>query len=372
MKYLVLQSQNLKDISKFLFKIIQLLTHTNNYINKLCLYLIHFLSDEKQDIIILIFNYIDSKLSKDYSNLLARYTCISLTSILNLNKEISASSFRKSIECLDDSNPILRKLAVISITAYLENNILEESDFEELINKILKDPHPLVFSAGINLLISLDNRDYFNSKIPLFFDYYVDNLDNLSSYYYDKVLFYLTNFSLYFLITKESNVKHTNKFINKLLINLDSCDELKSFSVLSSLNILFKKLIDMGLNDKDLRTKILSSQNISKILEKFIESIKFSSSDVLSFVLLQLLKDFIENISSKSEFRSILVIGFEGEINILKVNFSDKDYISQLKIDISILLISINLNKDDINKKIISNLIKYLSYGIYNICNIYQ
>ena len=387
LRHLVILTQQGSSILKYLFLIIQILTTNKNVnINKLCLFLIEYCSvdinnsndKETGELLMLTSNYIDKKLNKDYQDIIIRITCLHLTAILN-NNIIYKNLFDNICKCINDCNPYLKRIAIICISKYNVASLMDDTQYEIFLNKIMNDPHPLVFTTAVYYLVQSNNRDYFSYKLPLLFNKIIDLIDcskynnnyNRESFYFENLLFYLTNFSLYFLVNiKENNNSYLKRFINCLFSNLNSCDSNVDFACLSSINVLYNKLFNIkNINDsnnnnnnnnninninnyKNLVDLLINNNNITTICNIIVLNINYNNDNkVLSYMFYSLLFDFVNTLKLNTDIYNIFLQEITNNLSIIKINYKDEDYIVNAKLNI----IS-NICNENIISKTLTNL----------------
>lgn len=425
LKYIIIKLMQLnKDASKFAFQVIQLLSHNSLYIRKLSFHIIENLCQEEKEIFTLLFNTIDLKLKKD-SDLLSKYYCLQLLQRLKNQSTIKTQCFSKILKSVDEQNPILRKIAIMSIAKYLNseteikiNNsdsdsnsnsisisnkcLIEEQELEDLVIKLLNENNIELVGATLNFLVETNNKDYFNFKIPLFFDKVLNMLEEFNDSDFEKAVFYLVNFTVYFLVSKKENFVFVEKLLLKLLEISCCCNEsieiislfsikavLKAFSYFDTKSLLSDFLIknDFSYTKKLVNVLFRNSSNCTGISSSFVfnygkinyQNHLFSkeysiikrdsvypqignSSLIYKMMYLNLILEYIDsftkvfssNSNSKTiesnndtddnsdiNFQSIIaLLSSTNNLNALKLNIDDDEIITTMKLQITCLLIN--------------------------------
>ena len=377
--------QKYKNLDTFTMTLITLVNHKNIYIRKLVVLLLEPSFRKENELLTLLYNNIDQRLTRD-TNLTTRFMSFKLASQLKHQSSISKDCFNKGMQFSFEANPGIRRAAVMALLSHLKHyNHIDEIQLEDTIKKILGDPHPLVSSLGIELLIQLNNKDYFSTKIPIFFDSILEKLNCLDDYYLEKTIYYLTNFSLYFLVTKKENRPWLEKFIVKLNSFSKSINPSISISSLSSLNILYKKIVEFKVNKelvskerveimtKTLVSNIINSSSINsdvgfgfgknRFLTTYSDGVisntylnTFSNTHSLSYKIMfyDLTLDFISSLLK--DYNSLVFKILGDNIRTFRLNYQDESIIIYSKLQILILVIN-----DDNYKRILENMSSYLN-----------
>lgn len=383
LKYLILNNyQKFKDCSGFIFNFIELINHKSFYIKRLVLCLLDYISFKEDEVFTLIYNCIDSRLIKDTTNLLNRQFYIQLIGILGEQKTIVRQLTQLLLK-LNESNPILRKTVIQSLKniSYdksnntIKSDILDDEALEDLLVKSIKDSHPQVFSQIISSFCSINNcqyqKDYFVSKLPLYFDRILSDLTVLEFSQFENTITYITNFTSYALIPNKENHEHIKKFVicikNILCVKLELNYKLVC---LTALIFLLKRLNDnkeeskfwenFGINSdyllevfqeirNCLRLSKLPTNNHKSTLLKNNEFYISNDNQTLinQLISYNLCEEFIIMLKNKENYKDIENINqileeiecFE-TIRVLRITYDNEDIIINAKLNILIRIIN--------------------------------
>jgi vesicle coat complex subunit len=399
LKFLLVHVLKGKDISKFHPDIVYLFSSTSQLIKSLCLNLIDHIALEKKDVLILLYNSVSKKVSDN--DPLQRWSILHLINSMK-TQSINLDCSKHIIPLLSDSNPIIRRLALVSLVHYLKNfssinqNIaITDEELTNILKMYFNDPHPLIFSTAFYAICELKNRDYISLNIPNRFTYFCDNLKNVDNFYFERVIFSLVNFAKLFLLNNfEKNKKYVEILFKSLFkIVKYSTNFSKILTALHGLYEIIKSIDDLKLNSisKEELQLFKSGRQLSKLGDCLIRLVISScnKSDHEKFSGLELILKFLQNniinnISKNSgttnnlsnSYLSIVRESLEKNYNIFYLKINDKEFINIKKLEILINLANENnikiileefkrnLNYPNLNLK------KMIVKSIYHICKI--
>ena len=144
-----------------------------------------------------------------------RWLVVHLITSLKL-QSVNNDCAQQILGITNDSNPLIRRLAIISLVDYIKTSpqSLEINETMAILKKSLNHPHPIIFSTVFYALSEIRNKNYVELGIPQRFSYFCENLNKVDDYYFERMVFTLVNFSKLFLF---NNFDKNNKYIIKYI-----------------------------------------------------------------------------------------------------------------------------------------------------------
>jgi len=351
---------------------------------------------------------------------LQRWTAIHLIACLK-TQSIALECSKHLIPLFNDSNPIIRRLALITLVEYIKkdstgkNISLSNEEFQSILQKYFQDPHPIVFSTAFYAITEIGNKDYLDLYIPQNFDYYCQNLSKIEQFYFERVVFSLVNFSKLFLLNNfEKNKKHFNTlFVGLYQYVKHSTDNLKIISSLNALYELLMSLENLQLNSisKEELQLFKNGKQLVKLGNILLKCFLCAKNDHEKYLTLDVICSFISksdmnnrnkhfkntndslNTSNNASvcsivnsnnhnlsFLEIIRINIEKNFNYFFLKINEREFLSLKKLEILMMLTNQsnikqmldefirNLNFPNLSlKKMIIKIIYYISKRNFNI-----
>ncbi len=253
---------------------------------------------------ILLYNYINKLISN--TDPLIRWLVIQVINSLKNQPQVSNDCVKQLISLTIDSNPYIRRLALISIINFLkfsdknQNNLIEISELNSIIGKFISDPHPLIVGTAFYAITELKNRDYLNLGVAENFVKICSNLIKMDEFFLSRTVFSLVNFSKLFLFNNiEKNFKYIKIFFDTIYRNLkNTIDFSKNISYISAIyeiilefekqnfNLLLKQEFNIFKNKKRLI-------KLANIMIRIYQTSKNNPNE--NILILDLISKFINN-----------------------------------------------------------------------------
>ena len=152
-----------KDISNLTAKIFDVFATTKNYYAKrLCLSIIDIVTLEKRDEVLLMFNTANKNVNDQ--SVINRLCILKVLCCLD-NQNINTDALKTIMLFANDSNPIIRRYALIAIIKYLNNvenakTVCDSEMFVSLLKKYLYDDNYFVNSSAFLAMSEIGITDY--------------------------------------------------------------------------------------------------------------------------------------------------------------------------------------------------------------------
>lgn len=344
LKIVLMDLQNGKDVTCFIPRIFEIVaTNTSYYAKRLCLAIIDDITLTKRSDVLMLYNTIAK--SANVPDVLIRLCIIKILNSLK-GQDIASEAIKTLITFTQDSNPLLRRIALVAIVAYIKANkpkeIISQEAFFDIVKKFISDSNPVVYSAGLYAVTELSNSDYLSIDLHCNFLKILSTLNKIDDYYFERTVFVIVNFvKVYLMSNVEANSKYIMKAFNAIYLSLKrSTSYVKNTTALCGLH---QMLIDIGnVNNEKLTMTLLKENNkrIGKIVNMIIKLILQSQNEIEKIISLDIAYNYISN-DSNSIF-SLFKKEFENEA-ILEYFFIYSDelnynYITQKKFNILTLL----------------------------------
>jgi vesicle coat complex subunit len=302
LKFLMVHILKGKDISKFHALVVNLLSSESLLVKKLCLNLIDWIALEKQDVLILLYNSVSKKINNN--DPLQRWDVIHLIASMK-NQAIGADCSKHIIPLLSDSNPLIRRSALIALVNYIksytkmnENICITDEELTKILKSFFSDPHPIIFSTAFWAICELKNSDYFSLGLPEKFVYYCTNLNKVDDFYFEHLVFALTNFFKIFLVNNlDKNFKYIETLFNAFYHSIKhSTNFIKILSSLWGVYEIINSLDRLKLNviSKEEYNLFKGGKRLEKIGNALVKLVICSRNDNEKFLALDLVHKFLQ------------------------------------------------------------------------------
>jgi vesicle coat complex subunit len=322
---------------------------------------------------------------KQETDVLKRWCAIQL--ILSLKNQTIVQTFepaRHLISLTGDSNPIIKRLALISLVTYVKTfkqanlpSQITPQVMNDILIKLFNDPHPIVFSTAFWALCELKNRDYI-SYIPDKFYWFLENLGNIDEFYFERVIFSLVNMSKILLFNNlQGNLKEIQLLLKALLkVTRYSTNSNKILTAHIGILEIIKEFEKLNLNKitKDELLLFKNNQQLVKISNSLLKLYISCKTPIEKYMVLDLFLNYLNEANEKTEFLNVIKDNLIKSIDLFYLKNNDKNYIIKQKIEVLILLssesnIKLLLSEFKRNLHIPNNNIKSsIISAIYHIC----
>lgn len=346
LKIVLMDLQNGKDVTCFIPRIFEIVaTNTSYYAKRLCLAIIDDITLTKRSDVLMLYNTIAK--SANVPDVLIRLCIIKILNSLK-GQDIASEAIKTLITFTQDSNPLLRRIALVVIVAYIKANkpkeIISQEAFIDIVKKFISDSNPVVYSAGLYAVTELSNSDYLSIDFHCNFSKILSNLNKIDDYYFERTVFVIVNFvKVYLMSNVEANSKYIIEAFNAIYLSLKrSTSYIKNTTALCGLH---QMLSDIGnANNEKLKVTLLkeNSKRIRKIVNMIIKLILQSQNEIEKIISLDIAYNFISKDANsifylfKKEFENQSVLAhffiYSDELNY--------NYITQRKFNILTLLAS--------------------------------
>jgi len=329
---------------------------------------------------------------------LIRWLVVHVINSLKNQNQISQDCLKQLVTLTIDSNPYIRRMALISIINYIKisgnsSNLIDSLELNSILIKYFNDPHPLIMGTGFYAITELKNRDYLNLSFAENFIKFCSNLYLMDEFYLSRAVFSLVNFSKLFLFNNiEKNFKYIKIFLDSLYLNLKrSTDFTKNITYITAIyeiivefekqkfNVLMREEFNIFKNKRRL-------QKIANILIRIYQASKNKSNE--NIIVLDIICKFVNFVNNKNnhhfynknqndtfeEIRKRIRAFINDGIFFIKA--TDKPFIAAKKLEIIVNLVDEdNLKsvfeefKRNLNLPVIQ-IKKLIIKGIYFICKI--
>jgi hypothetical protein len=322
----------------------------------------------------LLYNWINKNINDN--DPLTRWLVVhAITSMRN--QTINHDCAKQLVSLCVDSNPIIKRLSLISLVEYIKANgttsIVSPSEMQMVLRRYFNDPHPLVFSTAFHAIVELKNKDYIELSLPNRLTYFLENLGKIDEFYFERCVFTLINFSKLFLFNNfEKNSKYITMLFKTLFKNAKyTTNNIKLQTCISGIYEIILEIKNLKLNSISLDevNLFLNKKQLLKISTLLIKNYLCAKSSVEKYLSLDLIIKYLNMTSSHFDIINSELLT---HLNLFFLNYNDKSYINTKKLEVLIQMV----NEKNI-KLVLEELRKCLSYhnisrsvvsSIYHIC----
>ena len=354
LKIIIIDIQNEKDISIYIPRVLDIFVINNDYYIKcLCLNIIDYITLNKREELILLYNAI-SKLSHNIDPI--NRMCI-LHMISSLNKQgIEKDAFKSLLDFINDNNPLIKRITLIIIINYYisDKSLISDDELKNILKKYLYDNNPIVFSTFFYAVIELENSDYLSFGLHNKFEDICRKINFIDNFYFERVVFVLINFNHIYLknnLKSESNINFVSLLFNSLYNCMkDTTDLNKEINCIIGLINLIKDLED----DLEFLNKMLKinkdNNRLKKICFSLLKCMIESENNNEINLSLDIISQIINN-DNNSEINNKIREYFSQYINYFFISDSNEmEIFSEMKIKILSNLINKNTVKQILNE----------------------
>jgi hypothetical protein len=290
-------------------------------------------------------------------------------------KHLIPSNDSRSTPFVNDSNPIVRRAALIILIEFIKLNI-QSVKVDEVINvlkKFFNDPHPIVYSSAFYAISEIGNKDYVELCIPKRFSYFCESLNKVDDFYFERVVFNLVNFTNIYLFNNfDKNSKYVSKFFNSLYkLCKYTTNNSKIITCLTALHQIISQIEKLNLNiiSKEELQLFKNNKQLTKISNILIKLFITSKNNIEKFHSLDLINSFINN----KQYFYIIKESLQKHYQIFFLQYSEKEYISSKKLEILIKITdqsNIKSILEELKRNLFysNNVNKMIITTIYQIC----
>lgn len=387
LKVIIIDMQNGKDISPFIPRIFETFIMSKVYfIKRLCLCIIDHITLLKRSENLLLYNII-SKYNND-PDPLNRLSLLNLIATVS-TQEFGAEAFKFLSLFTADSNPLVRRVALIVIVEYLKTDekLMPSNEIKDLLIKYLNDSNIIVYSTVFYAFSQLNISDYLSFGLQNKFDEILNdaNLVNIDDFFFERAIFVFVNFLKVYLIHNYlQNIEYIKKVFNAFYHCLKTTTNfIKIISALCGLYQVIHEIAQAEKKAKEKKAETLfkkDNKRIVKISKFLIKVFLQAKNEDESIISLDLINTYINHTDENDLFFDLIRNEFYKKVTVFFIhsNETSKKFIYLKKFQVILNLVSekntsiiIEEIKREINypnAEIKNNLILLL----YKICNKYK
>ena len=335
-----------KDISNLTAKIFDVFATTKNYYAKrLCLSIIDIVTLEKRDEVLLMFNTANKNVNDQ--SVINRLCILKVLCCLD-NQNINTDALKTIMLFANDSNPIIRRYALIAIIKYLNNventkTVCDSEMFVSLLKKYLYDDNYFVNSSAFLAMSEIGITDYIAVGLHERIDYILSCVNDYDDGYYDRAMFVIIDFMKIYLINNiKGNIDIIAKIFNSMYTSLKRNIEL--YRNCTTLCAIYQYVIDIEKSvekDNEILSKIFKKdyKRLVKVGGYLINCLLESKNEVESHVSLDIIYNYV---SQNGKLFNPIKTSFSNDISYFFVNINDinRKYLYTKKLQILIELCS--------------------------------